>query len=195
MMSAGSRIPLDVVRAHDGGAVFDDDLIVVEEPSEPSGERLHVGHPAMLADLRAELERLAGLEEDGRAFQLLCRRANHTLNTAVSEADPREHPPYNPVYMNPADMASAGIDAGAQVRVQSAHGAIGARAHPDQNLRPGVVSMAFAYGGAPVSAYDAQAARHPTVNALTSVEEFFDPYTGQPRMTGFGVDVVLDEVG
>lgn len=192
LMSAGSRIPLDTVRAQYGGAVFADDLIIVEEPVEPTGERLNVGHPVMMADLRAELQRLAELQDDERGFRLLCRRANHTLNTTVSEVSRREHPAYNPLYMNPTDMASAGIGTGERARVESAHGAIHARVHPDQNLRPGVVSMAFAYGGTPASVDDPRRTRHPSVNALISVEDFFDPYTGQPRMTGFAVDVVVD---
>ena len=72
---------------------------------------------------------------------------------------------------------------------------VGPRSHlgestRDQNLRSGVVSMSFAYRGAPPAVDSVERVAHPTVNALISVEEFFDPYSGQPRMTGVDVDVV-----
>lgn len=57
------------------------------------------------------------------------------------------------------------------------------------NLRRGVASMAFAYGGSPVGVDDPEVRDDPTVNELISAEEFFDPYTGQPRMTGVPVDI------
>ena len=125
-----------------------------------------------------------------RRFSLVCRRANHTLNTTVTEVTTRQHPAYNPVYMNPDDMATDGIAQGDVVLIESAHGAISARAHSDQNLRSGVVPMSFAYGGRPAAVGSIEHPSHPTVNALISVEEFFDPYSGQPRMTGLDVDVV-----
>jgi anaerobic selenocysteine-containing dehydrogenase len=189
LMCVGSRVPVETVRAHRGGALYPEDPIVVEAARSPSGERLHVGHPLMMEDLRAELARLEETQMS-RRFSLVCRRANHTLNTTVTEVTTRQHPAYNPVYMNPDDMATDGIAQGDVVLIESAHGAISARAHSDQNLRSGVVSMSFAYGGRPAAVGSIEHPSHPTVNALISVEEFFDPYSGQPRMTGLDVDVV-----
>ena len=125
-----------------------------------------------------------------RRFSLVCRRANHTLNTTVTDVSSRQHPAHNPLYMSPTDMAADGIAQGDLVRIESDHGAISARAHGDQNLRSGVVSMSFAYGGAPAAVDSVERVAHPTVNALISVETFFDPYSGQPRMAGVDVDVV-----
>jgi anaerobic selenocysteine-containing dehydrogenase len=193
LMSVGSRVPFGVVRARGGGALYPESSIVVEAPTSSPAQRLHVAHPVMMADLHAELERLAASNDvDGRAYSLLCRRTNHTLNTSVSDVSKREHPPYNPLYMNPRDMEAEGIRAGDRVRVESAHGRIETRALGDQNLRQGVVSMAFAYGGEPVEVGSVGHVRHPSVNVLTSVEEFFDPYTGQPRMTNIPVNVLRE---
>ncbi|MEO7941922.1 MAG: molybdopterin dinucleotide binding domain-containing protein [Marmoricola sp.] len=197
LMSVGSRVPLDVVKAHGAGGVYPDDPLVVQPPSGESRGRLHLSHPVMMDDLRDELGRVASSPADaaGRGFHLVCRRANHILNTTVSDVSRREHPPYNPVFLNPTDMAAGGIEAGASVRIESSLGAITAIAQADMNLRPGVASMAFAYGGSPAAVDDPEDRDHPTVNELISAEEFFDPYTGQPRMTGVPVDIGLATAG
>jgi len=62
--------------------------------------------------------------------------------------------------------------------------------HEDPYLSRGVVSMSFGFGVADdPSANPAEFGSNP--NRLISVDEVFDPYTGQPRMTNVPVKISM----
>jgi anaerobic selenocysteine-containing dehydrogenase len=92
---------------------------------------------------------------------------------------------YNPAYLHPDDLASAGLVEGDSVVLQSAHGRIEAIVEADASLRPGLVSMAHCFGGrAGDYARDGS-----NVNVLIRNDDVFDRFTGQPRMSNVPVRI------
>jgi anaerobic selenocysteine-containing dehydrogenase len=81
---------------------------------------------------------------------------------------------------------------GDQIQIQSARSSIRAIIQPDDTLRPGLVSMAHAFGDLP---NDDDVLRHGSnVGRLLSADQL-QPYTGQPLMSNIPVAIrplVLD---
>jgi anaerobic selenocysteine-containing dehydrogenase len=97
----------------------------------------------------------------------------------------RRRRPYNPAYLNPGDARRLGVAEGTIVVIESAAGAVHAVAHPADDVREGVVSMAHGFdstGGAAGAA-----------NAATLVDDAngSDPLSGLPRMSAVPVRVRL----
>jgi anaerobic selenocysteine-containing dehydrogenase len=83
-------------------------------------------------------------------------------------------------------LAAHGVAPGEIVELRSAHGTIPVIVAADAGLRRGLVSMMFGYGGPPER--DGEVATlGSSVNRLTSSDELFDRYTGQPRMSNVPV--------
>ena len=59
--------------------------------------------------------------------------------------------PYNPAFMNPADLERLGIQSGGVVEIRSRHGMITGIVEADRGLRAGVVSMTHGFGGIPAN--------------------------------------------
>jgi anaerobic selenocysteine-containing dehydrogenase len=98
--------------------------------------------------------------------------------------------PGNPAYLCPADMASAGLDDGDLVEIESEHGCIVGVVHADDGLAPGVVSMAHAWGGLPD---EEDVAGHPEAgactNRLVANDRDFEPLIGQCRQSAIPVNL------
>jgi anaerobic selenocysteine-containing dehydrogenase len=186
----GSVIPLAEVKKWPHGALFDDRREVVQFRDAACSARLQ------LAD-RAMLEKLASLRgEDAIArrgtgpnypFQLICRRIKETINSS-----PRPNgivrTGYNPLWMNPADMAGLVIRDGDRITIKSHYGEIPSFAHGDDTLRPGVVAMTHGFGAGHVNGHDPRR-EGSNVNEITSWEDHPDPYHGMPRMSAVPVQV------
>jgi len=89
-ITAGSRVPLDRVRAYDGGAVFDDVDVVVEAPPPGFGARLRVA-PAEIIEMLRALRR-EEFPEPGAAkaaqqhsHRLICSRLREVLNSVCHD--------------------------------------------------------------------------------------------------------------
>jgi anaerobic selenocysteine-containing dehydrogenase len=188
MVHSGSRIPLDEIKRHPGGALFDDAPVAVA-PQDPGWTgRLDVGNPHMLRDLVRELE--DGDEPaQGRAFpfRLLVRRAMHVMNTPVL-AYPSNRPRHNPAFLHPADMDDLAVADDDVVELVSAHSAIRAIVRSDDTLRRGTVSMSHSYGVLPGE--DDVERSGSNTGRLIDTTGPHDPYTGQPRMTNIPIRVV-----
>ncbi len=183
----GSRIPLDTVRRYPGGHVFDEDLIVVEPGDPANTARLDVGSAEMMRRLGEHLARPREPEDGRYGYRMLCRRANHVNNT-TRKAATNKGPAYNPAYLHPDDMHELGVADGDEVAISSPLGSIRAIAQADAHLRRGTVSIAFGHGRAQDPDAD-PAAVGSSPNRLIPVDEVFDPFTGQPRMTNVPVAI------
>lgn len=189
LMCRDSRVPLAEVRRHPHGHVFDDIDVIVQPRDAGCTARLQLADPLMLRELDAVLREAPDLSSTGaRAYPyaLVCRRSNNFMNS-VGQTLPvlSVGAPRNPLFMHSADLQGLGLEDGAPVQVQSAHGEIAALVSPDDSLRPGVVAMYHGFGaGAAASGSAAGSA----VTRLVGMDEC-DPITGIPRMSAIPVRV------
>jgi anaerobic selenocysteine-containing dehydrogenase len=192
LLMAGSRVPLDQIKASPGGGYFPaDPPVVVAEKQDGWSGRLDVGNTELLADLAVHAS--ADPDADGRGdpfpFRLLCRRMAHVVNSSYNARVAGGHPGPNPAFMNSADLTALGFVKGAEIEIESAHGTIVALADVDDGLRVGSVSMSFAFGGARDDDHRDIHSVGSSVARLLSTRDYFDPYSGQPRMSSVPIRI------
>ena len=192
MLAAGSRVPLDEIKRHPHGAIFDADPIRVA-PKEPDCDaRLEIGDATMLGELAAIAEAMhagAPAQEEARPFQLISRRVPNAYNSSGRDvAALTKGRGANPAFMHPDDLAALGLEPGTVVRIESDRAAIRGVVEPAPELRRGVVSMAHCYGDVP-ELDDALHEIGSNTGRLVSVERDYDPYSGIPRMSAIPVSV------
>lgn len=185
IVHAGSRISLDNVRATRVGTLYPEPAVVVEAKDPEWPGRLHVGSPVMMSELAAAMQ--PEVHDEAFPFRMTSRRMPHVFNTP-SLATLRHRVPFNPAYMHPDDVRALGLDSGDRVTVRSERAAIEAIVQADDTLRPGLVSMAHNWGGLPDAGADV-AEVGANSGRLIANDVAFDPFSGQPRMSGVPVDV------
>ncbi len=186
LRAARGRVGLEALRPHPSGREFDHSDGVVAEAREGCDGAFDV----MPADVAEELADFLGQRDepgrhldDGRQFRFLLtsRRSRFLYNSTLNQlAEARSRVPFNPVYVNPADMADLGIAANDLVEVASAYGAVLARTEPDEDMRAGVVAMLHG------TARDETGAN---VNRLIEVGRKVGRITAMPRMSAIPVDI------
>lgn len=185
LLCHGSRVPLDAVKAQEGGAVFADPPLHVAPGDSANPHRFQLADAAMMADLAATL---ADAPAEERPFRLVCRRMMHVYNSSFVGALPPSARPYNPAFLNPADMAALDLADGDRITIDSDSDTIPAIAHGDETLRPGLVSISFGFGGLPHEDHtQPEIGSNPT--RLLSADRTFDRYSGQPLMTNVAVSI------
>lgn len=187
LMCRGSHVPLDEVRRHPGGRVFEElkDMRVAPGDENVSA-RLDIGNGEVLGQLAALLGNATRGNPD-RPFLLIPRRENRVINTfgrTVPGLMGKRR--YNPAYLHPHDMADLGLSPGDLVQIESDFASIVGVAENDHDLKRGVVSMSHGFGANPGEPED------PTLdgantNRLFSTEMECDPISGQPRMGALAV--------
>jgi anaerobic selenocysteine-containing dehydrogenase len=195
IMTRGSRIPLDEVEKYPHGHIFSDPSIRVE-PKEPGcEERLDIGNPVMLAELQDVSQEVAVAgaayyaEEGSFTHRLISRRMADVYNSSGRDI-PRltRKWKYNPAFMNPEDMGELTLDTGDLVEISSGHASILGIVEAAEDIRRGAISMAHAYGAGPE--HDSQVMEiGSNTGRLSSVERYYDPYSGIPRMSAIPVNV------
>jgi anaerobic selenocysteine-containing dehydrogenase len=190
MICNGSAVPLDEVKRHPHGALFDEARGTVLPRDPACTARLELGDPAMLAELAqvcAE-DPLARRRTGGEfPFQLVCRRMMATTNSAPP-APGVVRTGYNPLWIHPDDMAALDLANGDEVEIRSRHGAIPGFVEADADMRRGVVAMTHGFGPRPGRAYDPRRDGS-NINLLLSWEDDPDPYHGMPRMSAVPVAI------
>lgn len=189
LMLQDSRVPLDDVKRHVDGHIYDE-IIETVQPRDPGNDdRLQLGDPLMMAELTAIVtEWSAGPDPSDLPFRLVSRRINAVINSS-GRSNPRLCPtPYNPLSMNPVDIAELGIAAGDMVEIRSAYDRVGGVVEADATLRRGVVSMTQGFGGLPGEDSDPRIMGSNS-GRLLSVDDMFDPISGIPRMGGLPVAI------
>jgi anaerobic selenocysteine-containing dehydrogenase len=185
----GARVPLDEVRKHPGGRVFEPAEPVRVEGARPdrSAARMDAAPPAVIEQLRAI--RAEGPADDGFAYRLISRRMLEVYNSTGDHLPGlRRRWPYNPTFMHPDDLARLGVRPGDVVRIDSDHDFIYGVVEATTDVLPGVVSMAHARGGEPERDADVRTIGS-TTNRLVSVARDFEPISGIPRQSAIPVNV------
>lgn len=188
-------LPLEEIRQHPMGLVFDD-LRQYVEPGDPdTTARFTVMPPDVAAEMRAVIAEplnQASLLNSGQpaTHRLIVRRTRDMYNsTGRFVASIRERVPHNLAYLNPDDMAEHGLPEGAAVEIVSDHGRIVAVAAGDTSLRKGVVSISHGFGGLPDAGADDYAARGASTNLLTSTDRDVQAINAMPRMSALAVNI------
>ena len=188
-LTEGGRIPLERIKENPGGRVYDENLIIVQPGDPANASRLDVGSAEMLRLIKEVLAESSPIAENDYCYRLLCRRQNHVYNSSYNRDITNKGVHYNPAYLNPEDMTELGAVEGDEVLISSELGTIRALAHSDRHLIRKTVSIAFAFGRA-VDPTAEPSVYGANPNRLIAVDQVYDPYTGQPRMTNVPVNIV-----
>jgi len=189
-MMAASRVPLEELKRHPHGAIFDDETIEVAPADPDADDRLDVGNADMLEELATLREDdFEAAEDPARPFRLISRRLPNVYNSSGRDIDAlAKGRPFNPAFLHPADLAFLEIEAGDLVEISSDHGQILGIAAAAPELRRGVLSMAHCFGDLPE--HDADVRRiGSNTGRLIDNERDFDPHTGIPRMSAIPVAI------
>jgi anaerobic selenocysteine-containing dehydrogenase len=182
----GSRVPLEVVKQHPGGAVFAEPAVYVADKDPGWEGRLELGSAAMMADLTTELNRSC-TEDDRYPFRLISRRTPYVMNSR-SQTLPPKRLDYNPAFLHPDDLIELKLQNGDRIAIESSRASVVAIVAADKSLRRGLVSMSHNWGHLPDLGDDAL--REGTNSgALVANDGVYDRYSGQPRMSNVPVRV------
>jgi anaerobic selenocysteine-containing dehydrogenase len=199
LLTQGSRIPLEQVRettAGRGGALFPEARQVVAAADPRNATRFRMLPPEIAASLR----RLAAepLHADGRPAHIRAAGATHLLSsrrirqffnsTGHNFERLRDKGRTNHAYMHPSDLAALGLASDDTVEITADTGRIVGVVMAAEDIRPGVVSMAHAFGDTDSDAGNVREQGSST-NALVSDERYVDPITGQARQSAIPVRI------
>lgn len=190
MTCVNCAVPLEEVKRHPHGAVFDAARGRVGPGDPDCTARLQLADPVMIAQL-AEVrgEEVLARRKTSDEFPLLltCRRMMDSFCT-THRPEGMVRTGYNPLRIHPEDMATLGLASGDAVELRSRHGMVTGIAESDDTMRPGAVGLAFGFGRRAGRNYDPRQDGC-NVNELISWMDDYDPYHGMPRMSAIPVSV------
>ncbi|WP_319448181.1 MULTISPECIES: molybdopterin-dependent oxidoreductase [unclassified Mycobacterium] len=182
----GSRVPLDVVKQHPGGAIFAEPAVYVAEKDPGWEGRLELGSAPMMSDLTAELK-ASDVGGERYPLRLISRRTSSVMNSR-SQTLPPKRLPYNPAFLHPDDLSALHIDEGDRIVIESDHASVVAIAAADTSLRRGLVSISHNWGHVPDLDDDVKRVGTNS-GALVANDGVYDQFSGQPRMSNVPVRV------
>ncbi len=185
-MLKGGRVPFSEVRKHRGGTVYP--VAEVVAPADPGCDKRFEMTPAGIVEELAEVRRESLAETF--THRLISRRLRQVYNSSGRELSEsrRKGGTTNPAFMSPADLDELGVRSGDVLEIASAHGRIFGVAEAADDIPPGVVSMAHAWGDPSANPKEVREIGSST-NALISNEVGFDPITGMARQSAIPVNV------
>ena len=120
---------------------------------------------------------------------LISRRLTHVFNSSGQQlSNLQKKGTTNPAYMNPDDLKALGVESGKLIEIQGAYGMLVGVAEAAKDVKPGVISMAHAWGDLPGNWGDVRQ-KGSSTNRLIDDHKTYDKITGQPRMTAIPVNV------
>jgi anaerobic selenocysteine-containing dehydrogenase len=186
MMLAGARIPFSEVRKHRGGVVYAQVEQFVE-PADRNCDKRFEMTPAGIVEELAEVRRESQVESF--SHRLISRRLRQVYNSSGRDlSGSRARGTTNPAFIHPRDLAELGARSGDVLEIESAHGMIYGVAEGAEDVMPGVISMAHAWGDPGANPKEVREIGAST-NALISNETDFDPITGMARQSAIPVNV------
>jgi anaerobic selenocysteine-containing dehydrogenase len=194
-----SRVSLDELAAKGAGHTFRECEVIVGPASSDQGPRFDL-LPDKVAEEIGALLKVPAMDageivDDGQQFThlLISRRLKHRFNSSGHLLpELRKKGETNVAYLNQEDLQKLGIRAGDLVQIKSAAGTLTGVAEAENDLKPGVVSMAHAWGDAPEYLRDVRS-QGASTNRLVDDDRTYDRITGQPRMSAIPVNVTADE--
>ena len=187
----GSAVALSEVKKYPNGHIFDAAREIVGPRDPDCTARLELANAAMIEELATvRAENIVDRRKTNADFPFLLipRRMQNVTNAAYRPTPTLFKGRYNPAFMNPGDLKRLGINRGDLVEIRSRHGMVSGIVEADSGLRSGVVSMTHGFGKNPGEMYDPRK-DGANVNALTRMDDDYDPYTGIPRMGALPVSV------
>lgn len=194
---AGSRMPLDEVRANKRQVHMD--LRLVVQPAEDGATARFTPAPddlmAELAEVLAEPSSMfAGSDVSGYPFRLVSRRLKHVLNSTGTELPGlARRGTTNPAYMNPHDLTALGLTTGDIIEISSPRAVLHGVVEGADDVKRGVISMAHSWGGRSLTDEKVRDIGSPT-SRLVSVDVGHDPVTGMVVSSAIPVAVKKSEV-
>ena len=193
LITRGSRVPLEEIRAREGGHIYDVPDVKVEPADPGSAGRLQFYPPGLEEELAAALADLDAKPEQTFPLRLISRRMKNTYNSTGPELTLLgKKGTTNPAFMHPEELSDRGISNGDVIEVRSSHGTIPAVAAASDELRPGVVSMSHCWGGTPDPAQNIDAKVRDigsNTNRLIDNLKQQEKYSGMPRQSCIPVDI------
>ncbi len=185
-------VPWDAIKAEPLGCFHDANTFAL--PLDPATASQFTTMPddvrEEVADLLADAPVMGAFKSNGETFSFLMtsRRQRHRFNS-IGFKIPELHRamPHNFGYMNPGDMADAGIRDGDWIEIASDNGAITVLAKEDGAVRRKVVSICHGFGGLPDE--DEFMSDGVSTNQLISTDRDLQTINGTPRMSGVPVNV------
>ncbi|MXZ89762.1 MAG: molybdopterin-dependent oxidoreductase [Dehalococcoidia bacterium] len=195
VVAGKSRIPLDEVRAVDGGGIFEREPVRVAPKAAGTDARLDAAPPDLveeIAEVRAQpiVEGAGYVPGEEFSHRLISRRMREFYNSSGRDIDglTARDGGTNPAFMNPRDAAQYGIEDGAVIEIESSRATIlGVAAFAD-DVPSGVISMAHSWGDVPEMDQDVRSIGGST-NRLVNNEEAYDPITGMARQSAIPVNI------
>lgn len=182
MIAAHGRIPLDTVRAAQGGRLYPVDARIGEPSADATPRRFALLPPDVAEELAAAGEELRHAAPPPR-FQMIVRRHREVMNSAGIDLDStRRKWPLNPAFLHPDDLSRLAVEAGAPLIISNGRRRIRTVAAADATLRPGTVSIAHCWSGDPADPME-------STSMLIDAEERVEAINRMPLMTGIAVDI------
>ena len=189
----GAVVPFEEIRQYPSGNVWD-----IEGTVQPARPEATGRFDIMPDDLFSEMEEIAREDirpgeyvSNGQSFRyrLAVRRSRDTVNSVGPMLNGvRSRNPYNPVWINPLDMADQSIHAGDKIAILSDHGRIEAIAASDDTVRRGVVMLNHGWGGLPDENLDYED-MGVSPNLLIDTETNIEPINSMVRMSAIPVNI------
>jgi anaerobic selenocysteine-containing dehydrogenase len=191
----GSLIPLDEIKRHPSGKIFDLEQYVQPARAEATGQFdvMPDDVAATLAEVAAEAVPSRSASLRGFTHLLQVRRIRETNNSSEIMLDAtRRRMPYNWAAMNPFDLQALQLQDGAKVTITSDNASIPAVVKADEAVREGVLVMTHGWGGLPDDEQPYEAVGS-NVNLLISTERHVEPINAMVRMSAIPVSVTARE--
>lgn len=191
-ITAKSKVPLSAIRAQAGGHVFAE-VSARASPPTSMAQRLQMT-PAGIAEEVAEV--LAGQPAalDEFEFRLISQRLRHVYNSSGRDLEAlMKKGTTNPACMHPDDLARLGLGPGDEIVLKSRYGQIPAIVEASANMKPGVISMAHAWGDLPGDQTKASVREvGACIGLLVSNSEGLEEFSGMPHFSSLPVNVVTN---
>jgi anaerobic selenocysteine-containing dehydrogenase len=193
VLTAKARVPLEEVKRHPHGAVFEEPASWVLPKMDGWDARLDLANELMMRDLQEMSQRASGdiasWADDRFPFRLVGRRMNAHYNSGGMTAPRlRAKEPTNPAYLHPDDLRELGLAPGEVAEISSARATILGVVEADAGIRRGLVAMSHAWGDVEEFDEDVRSIGGNT-SRLLDVADQWDPYSGQPVMSNVPVAI------
>ncbi len=195
LITKGSRIDIDEMRAKGKGHLYEEVDVRVGPPREGRDAQLQM-LPDGVADEISSIYN-ENIWQDGKIIDedkaythlLISRRLKHVFNSSGQQlSNLQKKGTTNPAYMHPDDLEKLGVSSGDLIEIQGAYGMLIGVVEAAKDIKPGVISMAHAWGDIPGNWGDVRQ-KGSSTNRLIDDHKTYDPITGQPRMTAIPVNV------
>jgi anaerobic selenocysteine-containing dehydrogenase len=183
------RVPLEELRAHSGGRIWDQveaDAAAPIPGLEARFELLPEGIAEELETLRDE--DFMSSRGDKYTHLLICRRMKMVHNTTCHDFPLSQNKTTtNSAFMNDGDVEALGLEDGDLVEIESDTSTVLGVVSATDEVKPGVVSMAHGWGKADG---DGDVRKNgANTSRLMSPERDYDPVSGMARMTAIPVAI------